>query len=356
MTSMVSLPAFHLDTRVAESPLTGIRFQLGGRVADLDEVIAALERDLVERSARRQNLRRDLLRAERERQELLTTKPKPPVNALLAAFGRSEQAQTRLAVLDSEIEGIRERIEGVRMQAVGLRRVSEQLQGLGDVDMTVDDTTARYARATRQLLQLVGEDHAAVEDELARPMEQLADAALVVEVAGKRKAGAPADLAEDVASFKAAARDAMDEMDRVLFRLRPDGLADEGLVTPLRRLTAQINEHVPVRLQIVGEERRLGYTAELAAFRIVEAALDNAVEHGRPEVIDVVVSFSPERVVALVRDDGEGFDVVATEQRLGRTQGMGMIMMRERAELEGGTVEIRSVIGVGTEVRATFPV
>ena len=53
-------------------------------------------------------------------------------------------------------------------------------------------------------------------------------------------------------------------------------------------------------------------------------------------------------------DHGEGFDVGATEARLGRTRSLGLISMRERAENVGGTLEIRSALGAGTEVRAVF--
>ena len=56
----------------------------------------------------------------------------------------------------------------------------------------------------------------------------------------------------------------------------------------------------------------------------------------------------------MVLDDGEGFDVAATEARLGRSSGLGLVTMRQRAEIEDGQLEVRSVVGEGTEVRATF--
>lgn len=355
MASMVSLPSFHLDTRIAESPVTGIRFQLDARVGELDQAIASLERELVEASARRANLRQQLLRAENERRAILENLAAHSREQLMESFGRSEEVQTRLAVAESEIEGLRERIEGVRMQSVGLRHLSRRFLDIKELDVPVDDTGARVTRATRQLLQMVDEDHAAtVEDVLAGPLEQLAGVALTVELAGRRS-DEPEQLAEDVARARAATRDAMEEMDRVLFRLRPDGLGEDGLVIPVRRLVNETVGDCAVRLQVVGEERRLRHSVELAAFRVIEAAVDNAVEHGRPGSVDVVISFSADRLVLLVRDDGEGFDVPATEARLGRTKAMGLITMRERAELEGGTVEVRSLLGVGTEVRATFP-
>ena len=55
-----------------------------------------------------------------------------------------------------------------------------------------------------------------------------------------------------------------------------------------------------------------------------------------------------------MRDDGVGFDVAAAEGRLDSGRHLGMISMRERAELEKGRLEIRSQIGKGTEVRVSF--
>jgi signal transduction histidine kinase len=58
-------------------------------------------------------------------------------------------------------------------------------------------------------------------------------------------------------------------------------------------------------------------------------------------------------VTAVVKDDGDGFDVTATEARLGRSRALGLIEMRERVRLVGGRLELRSILGLGTEVRAT---
>jgi two-component system sensor histidine kinase UhpB len=92
----------------------------------------------------------------------------------------------------------------------------------------------------------------------------------------------------------------------------------------------------------------------LAAFRVIEEAVDNAVRHSHTKSIAVVMAFANERLVIVVRDDGEGFDVAATEALMGRTHTVGLISMRERAEIAGGTCDVRSVLGVGTEVRAGF--
>jgi signal transduction histidine kinase len=109
-----------------------------------------------------------------------------------------------------------------------------------------------------------------------------------------------------------------------------------------------------VRVQVVGEERRLPAPVGLAAFRVVAEAIDNAYRHGRAEDAEVVLAFLPGKLQIVVADHGEGFDVEATEARLGRSQALGLISMRARAENVGGSFEIRSSLGAGTEVRAAF--
>ena len=88
--------------------------------------------------------------------------------------------------------------------------------------------------------------------------------------------------------------------------------------------------------------------------RIAQVAIRNAVDHANAEQIDVVLSITSRGTTLVVRDDGDGFDVVATETRLGKTGGLGILAMRERTELAGGTLDIRSAVDIGTEVRAVF--
>ena len=106
---------------------------------------------------------------------------------------------------------------------------------------------------------------------------------------------------------------------------------------------------------VLGSPRRLRAGVEVALFRIVQEAVTNALAHGHASSVEVALLFQPQRVAVVVLDDGEGFDVAATEARLGRSTGLGLVTMRQRAEIEDGHLEVRSVVGEGTEVRATFP-
>ena len=69
----------------------------------------------------------------------------------------------------------------------------------------------------------------------------------------------------------------------------------------------------------------------------------------------MLINFQEDTITAVVRDDGVGMDVAAIEATIDGNKHLGLISMRERAELEKGTLEIRSELGKGTEVRAGLP-
>jgi PAS domain S-box-containing protein len=93
-----------------------------------------------------------------------------------------------------------------------------------------------------------------------------------------------------------------------------------------------------------------------ALFRIAQESVNNALRHSQASRIEIAVRFEEGASVLSVRDDGIGFDVGATLAREYTGTGLGLPGMRERAELLGGTFEIRSEPGAGTEVVARIPV
>jgi signal transduction histidine kinase len=144
------------------------------------------------------------------------------------------------------------------------------------------------------------------------------------------------------------------QLRRLARELRPTILDDLGLAPALEWLAQGLAERRDVRIAVDGPEARLAPEAETALYRIVQEALSNALRHARPRQIAVEVREEESHIRAVVRDDGQGFDVSAAWAERG-DRGLGLIGMRERAEALGGTLEIRSTPGVGTEVCARVP-
>lgn len=342
--------------------MVGLRFHLDSRAADLEDVVAELERELIDLGVRRANLITRLRHAEEARQTALDVLPamRPRSPAILAditaAFNEDLDLGTELTRLEARATGIRAHLNDVMAEQAVLRRISgdlAQVPALTPVDP--DQRASRYSQAARQIYEIVDIEHA----ETARmilegPMQRLADAALEAELIGRSIAREPATAVGAGTRCHTAAVEASERLGEVISGLLPLK-PDRGLVAAIRELQGAWADRGTLLLHVMGSERRMPALAEITMYRILEQAIDNALSHGRPQRVDTVISFLPRQVVAMVKDDGDGFDVGATDARLGRTAGLGLIQMRERAAAVGGRVQVRSGLGLGTEVRVTIP-
>ncbi len=138
--------------------------------------------------------------------------------------------------------------------------------------------------------------------------------------------------------------------------LRPAVLDDLGLVAALEWLTADLGGRTGMEalFRVSGQPRRLSTEEEVAIFRIVQEALRNVERHAGASRVWVEAWFDEERVRVLVADDGKGFDLEALERS--RTPfHLGILGMKERAQLVGGTLHIEAEPGKGTTVRVEVP-
>ncbi len=324
------------------------------RAADLEELVGDLERQLIDIGARRANLLARLRRVEDARQAALEVLPalssRPPklLADITATFTEDLDISTEITRLEARAAGIRVRLTEIAAEQAVLRKLSREIAEVpGQATVDPDQRASRYSQAARQIYEIADIEHA----ETARlilegPMQRLWDAALEAELIGRSIAREPATAVGASARCRTAAADASERLGEVIAGLLPLN-PDRGLVGALRELIAGWTERGSVMLHTLGSERRMPQLAEITMYRILEQAIDNALTHGRPQRVDAIISFLPRMVVAVVKDDGDGFDVGATDARLGRTDGLGMIQMRERAALVGGRVQVRSGLGWG---------
>lgn len=148
---------------------------------------------------------------------------------------------------------------------------------------------------------------------------------------------------------------AMEEVKRMALELRPSALDDLGLLPALRSLMKRVEKsfHIQVEMHVQGEKRRYSAAMETALYRIVQEAMTNTAKYGKASQLGIVFENREKEVVVTVVDDGVGFDV---EQALNAGKGLGLFGMRERAQLLGGTVDIRSAPDDGTTVIIRIPV
>jgi len=145
---------------------------------------------------------------------------------------------------------------------------------------------------------------------------------------------------------------------RLIGDLRPIYLEDLGFVPALEMLTQQMQERhgLAVQLAVRGETVRLAPDLELAAFRIVQTALNNVAAHAEAQAVNVNAEFAAEGVTLTVQDDGRGFVPPDQPVDLVRDGHFGLMGMRERAMLYGGHLTIVSTPGRGTTITAWLPI
>jgi signal transduction histidine kinase len=152
-------------------------------------------------------------------------------------------------------------------------------------------------------------------------------------------------------------RQAVADMQRMLGLLRGEhsdqALAPQPGTEQLSELVNQMAEAgLPVQLRIEGARRPLSPGVELAAFRVVQEALTNTLKHAGPAQADVVIRYSSDALEIYVLDNGTG---PAASRPVGSGAGHGLIGIRERAAVYGGTVAAGPAAGGGFAVRVLLP-
>ncbi|GAB4488883.1 MAG: hypothetical protein OHK006_19860 [Thermodesulfovibrionales bacterium] len=141
----------------------------------------------------------------------------------------------------------------------------------------------------------------------------------------------------------------------IMAGLRPPVLDDYGLAAAIRWHAGlfQKRSGIDVSIDIQGYSTRLPVETELALFRIYQEALVNASRHASPTMISVRLRASEDRILLAIEDDGVGFD--AASCRTAAEPGMGLKIMRERAEAMGARLQLESCPGSGTLLTVTAP-
>jgi len=240
------------------------------------------------------------------------------------------------------------------------------VQEMDDLRVTLAQMAERirsYQAGMRDYLSAVTQ---AQEEERTRLARELHDDTVQALIALKQRAQM-AHKAVGSDPEKAAAR--LDELARLIDQelasvrrligdLRPIYLEDLGFVPALEMLARQVEERhgLPVRMTVSGATVRLAPDLELAAFRVVQQALDNVAAHAKASSAAVRVRFDHDGLTLEVEDDGRGFTAPDQPADLARQGHFGLMGMRERAMLYGGAMSIRTAPGQGTTVTVRLPV
>jgi signal transduction histidine kinase len=167
-----------------------------------------------------------------------------------------------------------------------------------------------------------------------------------------RSAATDEDAARAETDVRELVVQALQDVRRLAVELRPSALDDFGLVAALERLATTFAERsgIPAAVESTLSEQRLPPELETVLYRLVQEALTNVVKHAGAERVSILVTQSDGGVRAVVEDDGQGFSPGEV-----RVDALGLVGMRERLALLGGTLSVESEPGAGTAVVADIP-
>ena len=236
--------------------------------------------------------------------------------------------------------------------------LASQVAGLARAEAALRDSE----RAEQQARLAAREAQAAERARLARDLHDSVSQALfsmsmharTAELALARvphAGGGP--LARAVGQLRELAAGALAEMRALLFELRPDALAEEGLVAALARQAAAISAREGLPVTVEGPDDPLPLPTGVAehCYRVALEALHNTVKHAAASHAAVLVEAGGGPCVRVsVADDGAGFDPAPA-----RPGHLGLRTMAERARAAGGDLELVTAPGAGTRVQLTVP-
>ena len=148
------------------------------------------------------------------------------------------------------------------------------------------------------------------------------------------------------------------EMRALIFELRPESLATEGLITALAKQVVVLRTRYKLTVDAqLGEEPALSLERKHALYRIAREALHNIVKHAHANTVLLRLDRQDDELVLEVRDDGRGFALQNNPDAIHDSQsGLGLVSMRERAALIEATLKIISSPGNGCHVELSLPI
>ncbi|MCD6552734.1 MAG: sensor histidine kinase [Anaerolineae bacterium] len=167
----------------------------------------------------------------------------------------------------------------------------------------------------------------------------------------------PAQVPQELDKLQETATKALAQVRNTLFELRPVILETRGLQAALESYVERLRstEGMTIHLDVRSLDERLPAKLEHVCFAIVQEAVGNIKKHAKAKQVWIGVERRAKDLVLGIRDDGRGFDVEAVEKQCDQRGSLGLLNMKERAELVGGRLTIESSPGHGTLVSLIAP-
>ncbi len=237
----------------------------------------------------------------------------------------------------------------------------ELFNGVADQAVIALQNAQMYQRLEAEKQRIIEADEEA-RKELARdlhdgPTQTIAAIAMRINFIRSLLSRDPEQALGELEKVEELAKQTSKEIRGMLFTLRPLVQETQGLGAAVETVINRIKETDGLNIRLVGGEHGelLNEQAQGVVFSIVEEALGNARKYSRASQIQVRFWQEDNLFVALVQDNGVGFDVQAVNQDYSSRGSLGMVNMRERADRIDGSLRLESALGHGTSVTLVVP-
>lgn len=272
---------------------------------------------------------------------------KIPQQEIKTAYDSALDAQQRLFVMrgqleklqseKSHLERFKSTLERARLTPGGSSASASSggsKNPMASVEMLVNAQETERQRLSRQMHD--------------GPAQALSNFILQTEIAMRLMDIDAGQARDELNNLKSSAMGTFQKVRNFIFELRPMMLDDLGLVPTVRRYSEAFKEQagLDINVTITGSERRLEPYLEIMLFRAIQELLGNAARHSQATLVKVILDMGEDRIRVSVDDNGKGFDPDAIQQG----SSLGLKLIRERAEMLGGSCETDSAPGKGARI------
>jgi signal transduction histidine kinase len=263
-----------------------------------------------------------------------------------------EEVLGALYLANKESAGRKDAGSAVTATGGGFTEEDEELLSLFAQHAALALTNARLYERSRELT--IAEERSRLAHELHDAVSQkLFSLRLTAQAAATLVGRDPVRARDAMGEVAALAAEAAEELRAAVIELRPAALDEDGLVATLRSQIQVLDRAHTARVTFTSHDvRALPAPQEAALLRVAQEALHNALRHGDPRHVDVVLERLGPRAVLRISDDGRGFD---PESVLKAGRHLGLVSMRDRASGVGGTLTVSSAPGKGAVVEMEVP-
>lgn len=281
-----------------------------------------------------------------------------PREDIREGYEAQQNAQQRLFTMRGQLEKLQSDQRNLERLAEFQRRLLDLTEGMG---VMPEIRGSRHARDQSNVVRVVQVEESARQSLVRKmhdgPASSLSNFILQAEICQRFFDKNPDRARAELNALKATAATAFETVKDFIFELRPMMLDDLGVVPTLRRYveTLQEKEGPQLSITVTGMERRLEGHVEITVFRAVQELLNNARQHARATQVQVLLDLAQDRLLAVVEDNGSGFNVEEAITVSETSKTIGLSTIRERIEMLGGELNIQSSLGHGTRAEFSIP-